>query len=130
MPAATRAELAKMVALLMPSPLFLGGRPRLRLAAGECGAKVALRCSTWAVPEVPASSGACKQRQVGKMVPTNLNYYHKDQSQTTILFKIKQKGLNSNDYVQQSSIRYQPTCLVHLKYDARLKSRDIFIIVR
>jgi hypothetical protein len=114
----------------MPSPLFLGGRTLLRLVAEECGAKVALQCSTWAVLEVPASSGAYKLRQVGKTELTNVNNYHKDQSQITILSKIKPKDLNNNDYVQQSSIKYQPKCLIPLKYDERPKKHGIFIIVQ
>ena len=96
---ATKAEPAKTVTLSVPSPLCLGGRPRPRLKAGECGAKVALQCSTWAGLEVPAGSYACKQRQEDKMVPTNINYYQTNQNQTKVLTETKQKDPNDNDYV-------------------------------
>jgi hypothetical protein len=98
---ATKAVPAKMVALSVPSPLCLGGRPRPRLKAGGCGAKVALQCSTWAVLEVPASSGACKQRQVDKKEPTNINYYHTDQNQIKVWTGIMQKDPNGTYFVPQ-----------------------------
>ena len=97
---ATKAEPAKTVTLSVPSPLCLGGRPRPRLKAGECGAKVALQCSTWVVPEVPANYDACKQRQVDKMVLKNINCYQKDQNQTKVWSKTKLKDQNDNDYVR------------------------------
>ncbi len=127
---ATKAEPAKTVTLSTPSPLCLGGRPRPRLKAGECGAKVALQCSTWAGLEVPASSGACKQRQAGKTVPTNINYYQKDQNQTKAWTKTKQKDPNDNGCVLQCETKYQPTCLVHLKYDEHPKLYGTFTIIQ
>ena len=130
MPGATRAELAKTVALSVLSPLFLGGRPRPRLAAGECGAKGAPQCSTWAGLEVPASSGACKQRQADKTVPTNTNYYQKDQNQTKVWTKTKQKDPNDNGCVLQCETKYQPTCSVPLKYDEHPKSHGTFTIIQ
>jgi hypothetical protein len=96
---ATKAVLAKMGALSKPSPLFLGGRPRPRLVAGGCGAKVALQCSTWVGLEVPAGSGACKQRQVDKKVPTNINYYQTDQNQIKVWIEIMRKDPNGTDFV-------------------------------
>jgi hypothetical protein len=88
---ATKVVPAKMVALSVPSPLCLGGRPRPRLKAGGCGAKVALQCSAWVGLEVPASSGACKQRQEDKKEPMNIDYYHTGQNQIKVWTKIMQK---------------------------------------
>ena len=117
---ATKAEPAKTVTLSVPSPLCLGGRPRPRLKAGECGAKVALQCSTWAGLEVPAGSYACKQRQAGKTVPTNINYYHTNQSQTQVWIKTKRKDPTGTDYVLQCETKCQLACLIHLRYDEHL----------
>jgi hypothetical protein len=117
---ATKAVLAKMGALSMPSPLCLGGRPRPRLGAGGCGAKVALLCSTWAGLEAPAGSGACKQRQAGKMVPKTINYYHTNQSQTQVWIKTKRKDPIGTDYVLQCETKCQLTCLIPLRYDEHL----------
>jgi hypothetical protein len=64
-------------------------------------AKVALRCSTWVGLEVPAGSGACKQRQADKKVLKNINYYQTDQNQTKVWIEIKRKDPNGTDYVLQ-----------------------------
>jgi hypothetical protein len=61
MPAATMAELAKMVELSKLSPLFLGGLPQSRSTAGGFGAKVEQQCSNSVTLEVPEGCDVGKQ---------------------------------------------------------------------
>ena len=127
MPVATRAELAKTVEQSMPGPLFLGVRPRPRLTAGGCGAKVEPQCSILGTLGVRISYDVGKQRQWDKWVLMSANCYHISQNRTYVSFDAKLRGLTNNGYVPQFLIKYQLNYSTLLRCDGHLKLHDTFI---